>query len=190
VEELAILESEQPQTAITVIETITPDLVPRMPKPRAYGEAPVRGPQAPSGDIPAHWPTELPGTSSAPGPAMTTGRVYVPFVLYRWLLVASCSLGLLSCTACGGSGKTIVPDLHGKTFGESTKALADRGLCTPSKFTTTGDPSTGDVPTVVAQDPGPGARVDRGTHVNLTLHFLASGLSEPLSDPLGLCPRQ
>jgi PASTA domain len=118
--------------------------------------------------------------------AMTTGRVYVPFVLYRWLLVASCSLGLLSCTACGGSGKTIVPDLHGKTFGQSTKALADRGLCTPSKFTTYG--STPNHPTVVAQDPGPGARVDRGTHVTLTLQGRVS--AGDAGDPLGLCSRQ
>jgi beta-lactam-binding protein with PASTA domain len=121
---------------------------------------------------------------------MTTGRVCVPFVLYRWLLVASCSLGLLSCTACGGSGKTIVPDLHGKTFGQSTKALADRGLCTPSKVTITGDSSSGNAPTVVAQDLGPGARVDRGTHVTLTLIWSRERASESAVDPLGLCPRQ
>jgi beta-lactam-binding protein with PASTA domain len=114
--------------------------------------------------------------------------VYVPFVLDRWLLVASCSLGLLSCTACGGSSKTTVRDLHGKTRGQSTKALADRGLCTPSKFTTIGVPSSGNVPTVVAQDPGPGARVDRGTHVTLTLQW-SRERADPV-DPLGLCPGQ
>jgi PASTA domain len=113
--------------------------------------------------------------------------VYVLFVLDRWLLVASCSLGLLSCTACGGSSKTTVPDLHGKTFGQSTKALADRGLCTPSRFKTTGD--SPNVPTVVAQDPGPGARVDRGTRVTLTLQGLVTARSDPF-DPLGFCPAQ
>jgi beta-lactam-binding protein with PASTA domain len=111
--------------------------------------------------------------------------VYVPFVLDRWLLVASCSLGLLSCTACGGGGKTVVPDLHGKTFSQATKALAGRGLCTPSKFTTYG--SSPNVPTVVAQDPGPGARVDRGKHVALTLQGQVSG-GDYAGDPLGLCP--
>ena len=136
-------------------------------------------PLEPSGDIPERWPT---------GPSITTGGVYVPFVLNRLLLVASCSLGLLSCAACGGSGKTTVPDLQGKNFGQSTKALAHRGLCTPSKVTITGDLSSGNEPTVVAQDPGPGARVDRGTHVTLTLHF-ASGVSDPV-DPSGICRRQ
>ena len=113
--------------------------------------------------------------------------MYVPFVLNRWLLVASCSTGLLSCAACGGSGKTTVPDLHGKNFGQSTKALADRGLCTPSKVAITGDSSSANDATVVAQDPGPGARVDRGTHVTLTLHWSRErGLSD-LVDPLGVC---
>ena len=122
---------------------------------------------------------------------MTTGRMNVPSVLHRWLLVASCSLGLLSCTAGGGSGKTVVPDLNGKNFGQSTKALADRGLCTLSKFTVTGDPSSGDVPTVLAQDPGPGARVDRGTHVTLTLQWShEQAVSESVPDPLGLCRPQ
>ena len=113
--------------------------------------------------------------------------MYVPFVLDRRLLVASCSLVLLSCAACGGSGKTTVPDLHGKTLGQSTKALADRGLCTPSKFTTYG--SSPNVPTVVAQDPGPGARVDRGTHVALTLQGQVGG-GNYAGDPLGFCPAQ
>ena len=120
---------------------------------------------------------------------MTTGRVYVPFVLYRWLLVASCSLGLLTCAACGGSGKTVVPDLHDKTFSQSTKALADNGLCTASKFTVTGNLNSGNVPTVAAQDPGPGARVDQGTHVTITLQFRPRPSESPV-DPLGLCPRQ
>ena len=130
------------------------------------------------------------GTRGAPVRAITEGRVYVPFVLHRWLLVASCSVGLLGCTACGGSARTVVPDLHGKTWGQSTKALADHGLCTPSKVTILGDLSSGNAPTVVAQAPGPGARVDRGTHVTLTLQWSRERASESAVDPLGLCKRQ
>jgi hypothetical protein len=127
------------------------------------------------------------GLLGRPGQQITTCRLYVPSVLARWLLVGSCSLGLMSCAACGGSGKTVVPELHGKTWVQSTKALADRGLCTPSKFTVTGDAISGNALTVVAQDPGPGARVDRGTHVTLTLHSRANGVPESAPDPLGIC---
>ena len=114
--------------------------------------------------------------------------VYVPPVLRRWLLVCSGSTGLLSCTACGGSGKTVVPDLHGKTFFQATKALADRGLCAPRTWTLTADAVPGSA-TVVAQDPGPGARVDRGTHVALTLRGRASGLGEGEIDTWAVCSR-
>ena len=114
--------------------------------------------------------------------------MYVPFVLNRWLLVASCSTGLLSCAACGGSGKTTVPDLQGQNFGQSTKALGKRGLCAPSKVVIYGDSSGANEATVVAQDPGPGARVDRGTHVTLTLHWSRERGSSDRVDPSGVCP--
>ena len=72
-----------------------------------------------------------------------------------------------------------------RTSGQSPKALADRGLCTPSKVAITGDSSSANEPTVVAQDPGPGARVDRGTHLTLTLHSSRErGWSDPV-DPSG-----
>ena len=109
-------------------------------------------------------------------------------MLNRWLLVASCSTGLLSCAACGGSGKTTVPDLHGKNFGQSNQGARGSWPCTPSKVAITGDSSSANEPTVVAQDPGPGARVDRGIHLTLTLHWSRErGLSDPV-DPLGVCP--
>ena len=78
-----------------------------------------------------------------------------------------------------------MPDLHGKTITQASKALADRGLCASRTWTFTAEAVPGSA-TVVAQDPGPGARVDRGTPVALTLRGRAGG-REGEMDTAALC---
>ena len=103
------------------------------------------------------------------------GRVYVSSVVGRWLLVASCSFGLLSCSACGGSGKTVVPELRGKTIPQALRLLAGRHLCPSRQIAIERGSSTGRLPIVVDQDPRPQARVDGGAYVTISVRAAEPG---------------
>ena len=102
------------------------------------------------------------------------GSVYVWFVLGRWLLAGFCSLALLTCSACGGSGKTVVPDLRGKTIPQALRLLAVRHLC-PSQQIAIEGLHAGRLPIVVHQDPPSGAQVDRGAYITVSVQASESG---------------
>jgi hypothetical protein len=82
----------------------------------------------------------------------------------------------------GGSGKEVVPDLQGKTILQAFRLLAGHHLCPPQEMpiqpfspAIQAGPSPGRLPIVIDQDPRPGARVDRGTYVAVSLRARASG---------------
>jgi beta-lactam-binding protein with PASTA domain len=83
-------------------------------------------------------------------------------------------LALLTCSACGGSGKTVVPDLRGKTIPQALRLLAVRHLC-PSRQIAIEGLHAGRLPIVVHQDPPSGAQVDRGAYITVSVHARESG---------------
>ena len=110
---------------------------------------------------------------SSGGPAASS----VSCVFGRWLLLGSCALGLLSCSACGGSGsrKTVVPELRGKTLPQAFRLLARGHLCAYPQMPITQVRTTGGPPIVVGQDPRPGARVDRSAYISVSVRARESG---------------
>src|SRR4051812_40906561 len=91
--------------------------------------------------------------------------------------MGSFALVLLSCSACGGgeSEKTAVPELRGKTLPQAFRLLARGHLCAYPQMPITQVRTTGRSPIVVGQKPRPGAGVDRGTFISLSVQAPESG---------------
>src|SRR4051794_20749862 len=88
----------------------------------------------------------------------------------------SCSLAFLSCTACGGSAKTMVPQLQGRTLPQAFTVLASSHLCGPPDIDIkAGLATAGRLPVVVDQSPRAGARVRPGALVTLVVSGRSSG---------------
>src|SRR5205085_3996585 len=108
------------------------------------------------------------------GPARTSTYIIILAVLLAilggMLFVLARTLGV------GGSTETVVPTVVGDTQAVATKKLQDAGL----KATVKNRPDSANAAgQVLEQDPGPGARIKRGSSVTITV----AGQPEQLSVP-------
>lgn len=88
-----------------------------------------------------------------------------------------------SCSACGGAGRTVVPDLRGKPGKQALGLLAAQHLCFLPADAEWPRAMKARPGTVVDQDPSPGARVKRDMLVRVwvasgSLHAGANGTGQ------------
>jgi beta-lactam-binding protein with PASTA domain len=85
--------------------------------------------------------------------------------LKRFVLTATALLLLFA--GCGGSGKTVVPELRGKPEKQAGALLHAHHLCPSPEPAAWSSAAKAHFGTVVDQDPTPGTRIDRDSEVRI-----------------------